>query len=184
MCILFACILGCGSLYHWWFISDLIAKHGIKVNVCGELTLLPKDVYEAANRLMDMTSKHDKWVLSIVFSVSICPQTLTEPPWTSASRIPLVKKWPMLFPKLSLTFALSPMTHPHPALSYHPCLTKSSTSHPIWIFSSALRAKSDCLIFSCGKRVMTVWLPFLPSYGLISAFGPHCLFYWCINIVI
>ncbi|XP_063933932.1 dehydrodolichyl diphosphate synthase complex subunit DHDDS-like [Zophobas morio] len=48
--------------------KNLIEKHQIRVRVLGELNLLPEDVKEEINNLMEFSKNHTKYILNICFA--------------------------------------------------------------------------------------------------------------------
>jgi len=48
--------------------KDRLEEHGVKVNVLGNLNLLPEDLQELVHKAMDMTKTHSKCTLNVAFS--------------------------------------------------------------------------------------------------------------------
>mmetsp|Transcript_14507 Transcript_14507/g.28070 ORF Transcript_14507/g.28070 Transcript_14507/m.28070 type:complete len:301 (+) Transcript_14507:142-1044(+) len=48
--------------------SDVVMRYGIRVNILGDTSLLPKDVQEAAQKVMEKTHHHTNLVFNICFA--------------------------------------------------------------------------------------------------------------------
>lgn len=53
-------------MYH--FSRDKLEEHGVRINVIGNLTLLPEDLQALINEAMATTKAHNKAFLNVAFA--------------------------------------------------------------------------------------------------------------------